>query len=713
MTRVVAGAIPALIDYYRRCLAGTDRDVAESGYSAQGIGFCVVLGPDGSLRDVEDIRGRGPKGKPFAPPMVVPTRDTRTNNIAPQFCWDKAAYVFGRGVPDKDAPDRPARLFAAFRDLHLAARDEMAGDAGFEALCRFLGRWDPDGRARLPHWDDVASGQLVFRVDGLDGYVHESPAVRSAWARRVAEPGDAVVGPSLVDGGECVLARLHPQFKRVAYAKSTGAGLVSFDQAAFRARGKEQGYNAPVGVHDCRRYKEALASLLGDDTRKAVVGELTGVFWSDCAAGADAEDLCRHILGMPLPGAASADEGHDRVRAILEAARAGRLADPGAPFYVLWLAPNVTRLAVRVWLATTVGEFAARVDAHAERLRGVDRPAIPTPSIPGILAEAQSSRWRRPSPLTNAVVDGVFGSVPGLPAALLDPVLARIRVDGEASPRRIAVIGALAGRGGEMDLEGDVNPEHPSKAYHCGRAAAVFEFAQSLAIPHVEADIVKRNWGALLAAPGATIGRLKAMVDRVYIPKLPRDVAAFVRDEFAGIVARFGDDPPRQMSGHEQALSMAGRVLEGKRLDLVASQIRARRRVRTERHDWVRSTYERLAANAMYRLGVPYIYESKALLDDRNVCPDFVVRVAPGRDLFIEVLGMTTPKYAEDWERKRAAYIRCGITPEGGPNGRLIVIDFRERQDERLVLAALRPFLDDRDARGETETRGIDPCPAH
>ena len=55
---------------------------------------------------------------------------------------------------------------------------------------------------------------------------------------------------------------------------------------------------------------------------------------------------------------------------------------------------------------------------------------------------------------------------------------------------------------------------------------------------------------------------------------------------------------------------------------------------------------------------------------------------------------MNTPEYNDRWDVKRAAYERFGITPEGGPEGRLIVLDFRHNTyDERVVHEALRSYL--------------------
>ena len=43
--------------------------------------------------------------------------------------------------------------------------------------------------------------------------------------------------------------------------------------------------------------------------------------------------------------------------------------DPDAPFYVLGLSPNASRLNVRYWLAGTVRQFAERLAEHVATWR--------------------------------------------------------------------------------------------------------------------------------------------------------------------------------------------------------------------------------------------------------------------------------------------------------------------------------------------------------
>src|SRR3546814_1411321 len=82
--------LQALDSYYHR-LDG----VAEPGQSPEKFGWCIVLGRDGAVIDVEnlhDLSGKKPRPKTY----MVPAAVKRTVGIAPNFLWDKSAYVLGR-----------------------------------------------------------------------------------------------------------------------------------------------------------------------------------------------------------------------------------------------------------------------------------------------------------------------------------------------------------------------------------------------------------------------------------------------------------------------------------------------------------------------------------------------------------------------------------------------------------------------------------------
>jgi len=203
-------------------------DAPPYGFSSEKIGFCVVLNADGSVADVIDLRNSDKKRSPKM--LLVPQGVKRTAGIAPNFMWDKSAYVLGVTAGEGK---RTAEEHAKFRASHA---EWLAGteDAGLLALLGFLESWTPEAFT-APLWPEDARDQnIVFALaeEYRDRYLHDRPATRELWHRIGA---DSASDPQicLVTGNAAPVARLHPSIKGVWGAQSSGASLVSFNLDAF------------------------------------------------------------------------------------------------------------------------------------------------------------------------------------------------------------------------------------------------------------------------------------------------------------------------------------------------------------------------------------------------------------------------------------------------------------------------------------------------
>jgi CRISPR-associated protein Csd1 len=517
MMQESSGLLPALIAYYHRLEADPEQGVADFGFSREKIHLQAVLEPDGTLLALDDIRDRNEKGKPIPKLVVVPDGGGRSGSgLKPFFCWDNTGYALGRD--DKGRPERAAGMFAEFRKFHLAHRGELSDDEGFAALCRFLERWDPDRAQALPNWDEAAGQNVVFKLRGRTGYVHQSEAVRSAWLKSVAaqaEGGSNVRSISLISGEEDEIARLHPQISGVAGANTTGAAIVSFNLAAFESYGKSQSYNAPVGVRDAFRYTTALNRLLGDAMHRTRIGDATVVFWSDRVEAADAEELFGSFFADVIHLGEQAEHAAtvSRVRGFLLAAREGRLGDllndPDAPFFILGLSPNASRLNVRYWLAGTVQQFAQRLASHLEQTEMTGaRPEDPPLTIRRLLLETAREPKDVSPQLAGEVARTVLAGLP-YPQALLGAVVRRVRADSSMNHRRAAILKAYLIRNLEEEVPVSLNKDHPDEAYQIGRLFAAIEKTQEDATDSKLSSTIKdRFFGAAGATPATVFPRL-------------------------------------------------------------------------------------------------------------------------------------------------------------------------------------------------------------
>jgi len=86
----------------------------------------------------------------------------------------------------------------------------------------------------------------------------------------------------------------------------------------------------------------------------------------------------------------------------------------------------------------------------------------------------------------------------------------------------------------------------------------------------------------------------------------------------------------------------------------------------TERGERVRSKSEKIIADKLYALGIPYRYECPlALRNDIVLYPDFtILRVSTQEEVYLEHFGMMSDeKYVDRTMNKLALYERNGIYP--------------------------------------------------
>ena len=366
-------------------------------------------------------------------------------------------------------------MFAAFRELHLSFRDELAGDEGFIALCRFLERWDPGRAESLPNWEEAAGLNVVFKLRAREGYIHQSDPVRAAWLRHTAAQGERsrrVRGVSLVSGEEEELARLHPQISGVVGANTIGRGhrlvqprrLRELRQVAELQRPGRHARRLPL--HDRpqpparRRPRDGSASA----TRRSSSGRIG-------RGGGRRRDLPPNLRRRRSAGRAAEHAATvDRVRAFLDAARQGRLGgpvseDPDAPFYVLGLSPNASRLTSATGSRAPCANSPNVWPTHVEHLEMTGaRPEDPPLVIRRLLLETAREPKDIAPQLAGEVARAVLGGLP-YPQIFFNAVVRRIRADSTMNHRRAAILKAYLIRNREKEVPVALNKDHPDEAY--------------------------------------------------------------------------------------------------------------------------------------------------------------------------------------------------------------------------------------------------------
>ena len=473
------------------------------GFSTEKIGMAISIMPDGSAR-VIDLRGDEKKRPPRM--MMVPSAVKRTVGIAPNFLWDKTAYVLGLTAGEGK---RTSLEHLAFKDRHL---EWLAGtdDPGLLAFLRFLAGWTPD--KSLPGWTDDLLDQnaiLAFEPDRLSGqWLHDRPAAREVWRKKAGDDA-ADAQMCLVNGEMGPVARLHPSIKGVWGAQSSGAALVSFNLDAFTSYGHDQGDNAPVSEAAAFAYTTALNHFLTRDSGHRVqIGDASTVFWADASAVGFGE-LFFGMFGGGDAGdkdEAATKEIHVRLKLIQQGTPLSQV-DPqlkeGVRFHVLGLAPNAARLSIRFHYEDDFGQLVAHYQDHLNNLRLDPPPRDGFPPLWRYLQELAVLGKRENVP-PNLAGDWMRAILTGqrYPLTLLTTTLMRLRGDGDVNALRAGILKSVLIRNLNMEVPVALDPTSQNKGYVLGRLFAVYEEIQRAALGgKVNATIKDKFYGAASATP--------------------------------------------------------------------------------------------------------------------------------------------------------------------------------------------------------------------
>lgn len=565
--------LQALDSYYHR-LPG----VAGPGWGPEKFGWCIILDKDGTpvaVDNLHDVSGK----KPRLETHIVPAAVKRTVGIAPNFLWDKSAYVLGRTAGEGK---RTAQEHAAFVAMHLG---RLAGqnDEGLVALRLFLENWAPERFDAAPFVPDMLDANIMFRLDGERGFLHQRPAARALVEAKTEEGDDADI-LCLITGERGPMARLHPTIKGVEGAQSSGAALVSFNLDAFTSLGKEQGANAPTSEAAAFRYGAALNRLLaGRDNRiRRPIGDATVVFWADASdAKADetsktkATEVADNWFATVLGGDITDAEEAAKVRDDLEALAIGKkLSDlrpkilPDTRFHVLGLSPNAARLSTRYWLTDDLDQFAQRLAEHHADLRMDPSPMGwgAAPSVNRLLARttALQEKFENIPPLLAGEVMRAILTGGRYPQSLLVAVIIRLRAgDDPLSGWHAATIRAVLHRDHRIDPKKEdvpvsLAPDEPNKAYQLGRLFAVLETAQRMALGRINATIRDRYFGAASATPASVFPLLLRGVQN-HLGKLRKSgKGGWIEREIEDILDKLSLDLPRALPLAEQGRFAVG-----------------------------------------------------------------------------------------------------------------------------------------------------------
>ena len=553
--------LQALTAYYEQLLR--QGKISAPGWDdTLKVSYELRLNDAGQLLEVVPLSVpviRGKKSVLAPREMRVPKHDTRSSGVAANFLCDNCTYLLG--ADEKGKPARSVECFKACAALHHTILDGADSPAA-RAVLAYFDHWDPAQAAThpllAPVWKELTgNANLIFGYEAAD-YSHvlatEVAEIQTAWQTHYnAADDEGAAVQCLVTGRNAPPERVHPLIKGVKDAQSSGAALVSFNDASSCSYGHKQGENAPVSKYAAFAYTTALNRLLADRDHCQHVGDTTLVCWAE-----NAEPVYQDAMSMFLFGA---DEMHglqeDDVQAALKRLAAGQTVPflegdlaPDQHFYLLGLAPNAARISVRFFLRDTFGGFARNLQKHAEEMEIV-RPVnerfetLPLWALVNETTRNVPGQPAKPSPqlagdLLRAVLTGGR-----YPATLLNGVTLRIRAEQNVTRGRAAALKAYYLRNYPTDCNKEVFTMSLNGStnvpYMLGRLFSVLEAVQSAANPGINTTIRDRYFNSACATPALVFPTLLKLAQK-HLQKLPEGRAVHFNRQITELLALVPED---------------------------------------------------------------------------------------------------------------------------------------------------------------------------
>lgn len=580
---------------------------AEPGFTTKEIRWLVGVSPQGTFTELIPLDNQA-KTAPdllFAEMIGMPNALKSMGYPAEQaahFLADTCAVVFGlaerdvAGNPKK--PEEHAKNLqkqATFRLLmELAAQQvpllkpiaQALSDP--EQMRQFLGKLEAQaqkrGAEKLKPTDKVS-----FWVQGR--CVLDFPDWHDWWRqfRARAFPKSDTQGrmPSFASGELVTPASTHPKVTNLG-GSAFGHALVTYDKEAFESYGLAQGENAAVEEPAATAYRAGLDALLA---QAQTLGEMKVVVWYDREIPPE-DDLFQDLF-EPTSAEAGELQALERARGVLEAIRTGKMPPDvsHSHYFATAMSPASGRVMVRDWQTGSLEDFVEAVEAWFAdltittrgggnaRLPGLNRlllslqrPKAPETRLDDYIKPIkmlQIPLWRAAlnpkNPIPYAAIAKVMEShSASVVTGEFDEAIKAQKPDAAGLGRiyaRMGLLKAYHNRKGGYRMIPALDPNHPSKAYHCGRLMCLLaQVQETSAEAEINAGVVQRYYGAASSTPALVLGRLTRLSQH-HLSKIAKDspgLAFWLNNQLAEVWNALGKELPRTLSLEEQSLFALG-----------------------------------------------------------------------------------------------------------------------------------------------------------
>jgi len=550
--------LQSLYQYYARKAETGNADAAPQGFQWKQLPFLIVITSRGQFVRLEDTR-EGTGKKRAAKRFLVPIAPIRPGNtIRPGLLWDQLEYAIGAN------PRARSDIALRFGSFQKRIKEElgMITHPSLAALVNFLETNPVTQISRIlpeEEWSKFLDENpfVAFRLEGeqplIDMLFDKLPRPDNSNSSRI----DGVFCP--VSGERGQVPSTHSKVIGVWGAQSVGASLVSFNSDAYESYGKTQNQNAQMCEAAADAYTKALNMLLDKGSKNRVqVGDASTVFWSDRTTQLEKDFLSFWSIDKDDP-----DRGIIAVESLLKSPYTGAaIPDGDSKFFVLGLAPNAARIAVRFWHPGTVAEFSDRLRRHFLDLE-IIKPKADKGNCALFFLLSDIALENKvdniPPNIAGNTIRAILSGGP-YPTTLLQQAMRRIRATRQVKRTQAALLKACLNRAArhredasEEEIRVSLDTCNNNPGYRLGRLFAVLEKIQEDAQPGINATIRDRFYGAASSSPVSVFPQLLKLKNH-HLAKLENPAFRVAHEKrlteiFSGLSA----DMPAHLSMEDQA----------------------------------------------------------------------------------------------------------------------------------------------------------------
>ncbi len=426
-------------------------------------------------------------------------------------------------------------------------------------------------------------------TDSVTFLVNESYPIKStawhSWWRKQRQPDNTVETKKksattmrcLLTGDAIEPVDTHPKIKGLSSVGGLGTGdvFMAFDKEAFQSYGLSKSTNAATDEVTAKSYVETFNKLIDEQSIRLVNG--LAVYWFGHSLENTDDDMFAELVN---PNEPLADEA-SRPKLLLEAINTGQRPDLlDNYYYVVTVSGQAGRVMVRDWQQGQLTELLENISAWFGDLQIIARDGGKLASPPKFLAVVGClvrDLKDAPAPLINELWRTALSKNKLIPYTAFTQALLESRkaiINEEAQNHaRMGLIKAYHIRNkGDQHMTTNLNPEHPSAAYQCGRLLAVLADLQYAALGDVGAGVVQRYYTATSQAPALRIGQLMSNAKN-HLNKVENNVAFAYEKRLADIMNSISGFP-KTLDLEQQSLFALGyyQQLAQKHADIAENQ---------------------------------------------------------------------------------------------------------------------------------------------